>query len=408
MFICWLVASPNSSTVQRLNSTSQALDKDMKLHKTLKLLFFWLFSIWIMGEIALRSLGYQPGIMLQPHEIRQNWVKLDGGKPSLVGLFEPDSLGLFKPKMPLPENVFLDTLIYGSLHKNLINTTINPDGFRGFPFDTFPEGKTKVLFLGDSFTFGFDATPLRRSFVDQFGEMNPCLHPLNGGIPGGDLATYAKVAEVYIPKIKPEIVVVCLYANDRVFYPKKLSPGQISDIFMTDKGVLFKENNFYKKDSIQVFANAEEAYHALLSEYTTRYISPRSLKWMLDRSVFLAQCYEWLDIRCHQRFGMAVKKANHSIEYTDQISAIVKAYGGMPLFTIIPHRSDLEPEHNMEFFRQMVQEDTPLYFPEGITLSHYGAAPRIHFNNEGHAFYAEFLTALLLGAAESSDDASKY
>lgn len=371
----------------------------MNLFKTSKLLFFWFTFVLVTGEIALRVLGYQPGILLQPHEMNQNWVQLDGGNPGLVGLFEPDTFGLLKPKLPIPETCCLDSLIYGPLKEKLAKTIINLDGFRGYPFDTFPEGKTKVLFLGDSFTFGFDATPFDSSFVDQVGKMNPSVHPLNGGVPGGDLATYAKVAEMYIPKIKPEVVVICLYANDMVYYAKELRPGQINNIFMTYKGVLFKENNFYKKDSILVFANEDEAYRALLSEYTTRYISPAALKWALERSVFLAQFYEWLDIKCHQHFGQAIKKENYSRVFTDQIDAIAQANGAKTLFTIIPHRSDLNPERNLSFFRQMVSDEIPLYFPEGINLKHYGTAPRIHFNNQGQSFYATFLTKLLFESA---------
>ena len=367
----------------------------MTLIKTLKLLCFWLVFTLLIGEIVLRILGFQSGVLLQPRELKQNWVHLDGGKPGLIGLFKPDSSGLLKPSLPLSNADGLDSFLYASLYKKLLNTPINADGFRGLPFDTFPEGKTKVLFLGDSFTFGFDATPFEHSFVDQIGVLNPCIYPLNGGIPGGDLATYAKVAELYIPTIKPDIVVTCLYANDMVYYPKTLAPDQVNNIFMTDKGVLFKENNFYKKDSILVFADENEAYQALLSEYTTRYISPIALKWILEKSVFLAQFYEWLDISCHQHFGTAAKKENYSKKYTNQIISLAKEYDALTLFTIIPHRSDLNPGRNREFFQQMVTDESLLHFPNDINLKHYGTAPRIHFNNEGHSFYAKFLSKLL-------------
>lgn len=365
----------------------------MKLIKPLKLFSFWVVFFLFFAEITMRLLGYQPGILLQPQELKNTWINLDGGAPELIDLFEPDSFGLLKPKIPLSNVVLSDSLIYLPIKEKLCKTRINKNGFRGNEFDHIPEDKIKILFLGDSFTFGFDASPFDSCFVDQLEKLNPCFYTLNGGIPGGDLATYAKVAELLIPRVKPHIVVTSLYTNDLVYYHKEMIPDQINDIYMTNKGVLFKENYQYKKDSIQVFASHKEAYQALLSEYTTRYISPPALRWLLERSVFLAQIYEWLDIRCHQRFGNIKKRENYSKVYTHRIKEIAEHHGAISIFTIIPHRSNLDPEKNLTYFRQMV-EDAP-DFPKGIQVHHYGAAPRIHFNNSGHSFYANFLHDLI-------------
>lgn len=361
--------------------------------KTLRLLSFWLIFFLLFGETTLRLLDYRPGILLQPQELKNTWINLDGEAPELIDLFEPDSFGLLKPKIPLSNTVLSDSLIYLPLKEKLSKTRINQDGFRSNKFDHIPGDKVKILFLGDSFTFGFDANPFDSCFVDQLEQLNPCFYPLNGGIPGGDLATYAKVAELYIPKVNPLFVVIPLYANDMVYYPKEMIPNRINNIYMTDKGILFKENYQYKKDSIQVFADHKEAYHALLSDYTTKYIDPSALKWLLDRSVFLAQIYEWLDIRCHRRFGTIKKKENYSKTYTQKIKNLALAHDAIPIFTIIPHRSNLNPEKNRVFFQQMV--DDTLYFPHGIRECHYGLAPRIHFNNQGHAFYARFINELI-------------
>ena len=186
---------------------------------------------------------------------------------------------------------------------------------------------------------------------------------------------------------------VCLYVNDPVYYDKKIQAGQVNNIYLTDKGVLFKENNQYSKDEIQVFSTPQEAYDALLSEYTTTYISPPFLKWVIERSVFLAQVYEWTDLPLHQEFGTILPKVDHSKQYTQQIKDIAAVNGAKVIFTIIPHQRDLDQDRNVAFFQQMV-EDT-VYFPEGIRSAHYQKMPRIHFNNAGHQFYAEFLDRLL-------------
>lgn len=364
--------------------------------QTLKLLSFWFFFLMVFGEAALRIIGYQPGVFLQPRELQNNWVNLDGEKPTLLNLFQPDSFGLFKATVPPPALEMEDSNYY-LLSEKLAQSRFNSDGFRSCEFNHSAENKTTVLFIGDSFTFGFDAQPFDRSFVDLVGQINPCIHALNAGIPGADLATYAKVADLYIPKVQPDIVIVCLYVNDMVFYPKKIIPGEINDIYMTDKGVLFKENNFYKKDSIQVFDNHEEAYRALLSDFTTNYIQPKRLKWILEHSVLLAQVYEWLDLSWSQRFGTIYEKVNHAQYYTEQIKETAIANGAVPIFTIIPHRSNLDKADNLELFQQMVTDT--LYFPKGIAESHYGTSPRIHFNNRGHQFYAQFLNEVLEGLA---------
>ena len=139
----------------------------MNVKNTIKLLAFWLLFILLTGEGSLRLLGFQSGILLQPKEMKYNWINLEGGEARVIPFFEPDSFGLLKPKLPLAELDLEDTLLYVPLANKLANITLNQDGFRGHDFDTCNNEKVKVLFLGDSFTFGFDAEPLNHCFVDQ-------------------------------------------------------------------------------------------------------------------------------------------------------------------------------------------------------------------------------------------------
>ncbi len=102
---------------------------------------------------------------------------------------------------------------------NKFNRNINSLGFRNSEFTVRKEaGKRRILFIGDSFTFG--ATSSEHSFPGQFealvNEGYPDYEVINGGVPA-----YSTVHEYYFLKdycreLDADIVVLALYVGNDI------------------------------------------------------------------------------------------------------------------------------------------------------------------------------------------------
>ena len=83
-----------------------------------------------------------------------------------------------------------------------------------------PDAETRILFLGDSCTFGY-GVGFDETFVagceDRLNEQYPDRHfeCINAGVPGYSLYQGWRVLDVEGPRVEPDIVVVCFGFNDR-------------------------------------------------------------------------------------------------------------------------------------------------------------------------------------------------
>lgn len=105
------------------------------------------------------------------------------------------------------------------------NIKINSDGFRSREFNNCHTTKKKILFLGDSFTWGCYANPIDNSFVDLIEKQG--YMTFNTGIPGVGPNQYAFLAEKYVPILKPDyvLVMICM-ANDINDKPDPMLPNK--------------------------------------------------------------------------------------------------------------------------------------------------------------------------------------
>jgi hypothetical protein len=99
---------------------------------------------------------------------------------------------------------------------------VNSEGFRGEEFR--PRGDLpSALVLGDSFAWGADARPLAgNAFVDLIGRAGYVTY--NTGVPGVGTNQYAYLARKYVPRLRPNWVVVAFFVgNDFSQFP--MLPG---------------------------------------------------------------------------------------------------------------------------------------------------------------------------------------
>lgn len=223
-----------------------------------------------LAEVALRKTGSKPGVFYEANFVKDSVLKMNA-------CYIADSNGIMKFSPLAAEaignsiintrrtkslsvsdtvkNIFKEDLVnaytfqegaesfrywedsiltlpadggYISTLQYYFNHPINADGFRSIPFDTSLKGKKKILFIGDSFTYGFSAWPLINSFYDKILMQGKYI-AYNAGITCTDPVQYLEIARVYIPVLEPDLVVVsCFWGNDVMLYPRQSKPYQFA------------------------------------------------------------------------------------------------------------------------------------------------------------------------------------
>lgn len=102
--------------------------------------------------------------------------------------------------------------------RNEVLGTINSQGFRGqdIAFEK-PNGTTRIVFFGDSFTLGMgvkdnDTFPI--NFERLIQSKYPKTQVLNFGVSGTSTDDQIKLLEEYVIKFKPDIVIIVVFLND--------------------------------------------------------------------------------------------------------------------------------------------------------------------------------------------------
>jgi len=137
---------------------------------------------------------------------------------------------------PLPEFSNLDRMIYESPNnpevaylgdltrtwQSQIDTPyvfqhhMNRYGFRDSEWSqSKPRGRDRILFIGDSFVEGVmasDEETIPQGFLNSAGSDQ--VEVLNAGMVGRGLSTYLQAAADLVPIYNPDVLVVCIYAND--------------------------------------------------------------------------------------------------------------------------------------------------------------------------------------------------
>lgn len=137
-----------------------------------------------------------------------------------------DYVALFKKKSPPSE--------IEQAYINFVQNPINAEGFRSIPFKNYETDKTKLFLLGDSFTWGLNVDPITNSFPDLLTAKGYAV--FNSGIVGADPAQYLAIAEKYIPRVKPDVVVVNYFlGNDHLHYHRQATEGEFI-YYLTNEG----------------------------------------------------------------------------------------------------------------------------------------------------------------------------
>jgi len=352
--------------------------------KLILVLFSGLFTL-SFAEVALRMIGKQPGYI--PRYSRFKPVD----HLEVYTYYFTDPSGVFRadPDYDWPEEI-----------------QINSQGFRGVEFDSASTTRPKILFLGDSFTWGSSARPISNCFVDLIAQQGFVTYNL--GIPGTDPNQYAFLAEKCVPLLKPDIVAVMFYPGNDFVKQRPILPNKNLH-HVTNAGMMYAFDNRGR------YMTPQEAYehYVLRSNAAHSEVSPNKLKGKLRQWVMksVVGTYSWVglsQLKNHATAFAASENQEPTEDYlaTKQMLARIKTtseqYGARFMLFVIPVHTEKDVP-NLEEKLAVLQEFDP--FIAGVfEKSDYMKLPNAHFNNSGHQKYAEFILSCIKKAEQASQN----
>ena len=337
--------------------------------------------LFLIAEIVLRLMGYEPGFVGADPGEYLNLQKVETLEE--FDYYFTDSAGIYRAKTgPLSYD---STIVH------------NEDGFRSIPFTKVETEKTKLLLLGDSFTWGASAKPISECFANKIAEKGYLCY--NSGIPGTEPNQYAKIAEHYAPILEPDITCLFFFMGNDIM-DLKIEPEPFHNKYhITNAGWL---NPYIDGEWVGDF---QETY----DYYFLRYEIPTGeswFNWLCSLTVVTTKV--WQGIRWthllphpyHPKVAQAMERRNQrksaipiSYDYLVRSKdAAEKAGSKFYLFVIPQHDKlgqDIESKHP-DLFR-----DLTYYLPETLEKSDYNDWPDGHLNNTGHQKYADFVLSIL-------------
>lgn len=273
-----------------------------------------------------------------------------------------------------------------------VRDPVTNEGFRSIAFKQYGNNKPSVLLLGDSFTWGFSASNLYNSFADRLLAKGYTVY--NTGITATDAAQYLAVARHYIPRLKPDYVIVNFYlGNDISYYKRQVKPYH-PVFYPTNAG------NLMACPHGEYFNSPRHAYEFLLNQWyiprsrwrgklmaqtviTTRFWKLLTENKLMDRAYPNSGYYERAGERKHQK-----PYSNHELARIKQVAQEHDARFILASIPVVDHS----------------QKKTATDFPGvfgGLSYSEMKVDRTMynlnngHFNDKGHRIYAAFLDSLI-------------
>jgi hypothetical protein len=375
--------------------------KHLDLSNLILVLFTTLFTLLVV-EFGLRFIGKIPGYVprysnqafkcVSKLEVRQNFLT--------------DDEGVFKAN----PNYEWST-----------EYQINSDGFRSIEFKQYKTTQGKILFLGDSFTWGATAKPITNCFVDIVARHGYLT--FNTGIPGTSLNQYACLAEKYVPLLRPNIVALVFYMGNDLKPPGPMLPYK--DLYhITNAGWLyaFDENGNYMvpQDAYNLYLRKYNAAYKAAYVSDSRKTLKTTIRKVFVKSVIGTYFWVWLSRVKWQLLNFVNQSltnpspsdsASHNLtkennndlgkysrdvqnstkRYLARIMMISQEYGARFLLFLIPAHPGLRNENNSIEDNLHIFEDFGPFIPDFLNRHDYRNLPNDHLNNSGHMKYAEFI-----------------
>lgn len=328
----------------------------------------------VIIEFVLRGMGYPPG------DLRPNWL-----------WFNPvDSLYIIHDYYTNDKGLLVADKDYWAKEK----IAINSEGFRGKEFSELDSTKKKVLFIGDSFTWGMSASPFQDSSYCDLLARETNYEIVNTGIPAADPPQYLKVVEEYTPIVKPNIILVMFFmGNDLMKEDRQVIPNR-PFYYWTNAGAVLADIDGKHYD------NPQDAYNYLSNE---KYFLKHPTKWyevVISKSALLSRLYA-ARFRIEEKLDYERRRQDTSLT-KKYLAGIIKAAAQNSTevrFILIPEKkeADISREKYSERYSNLLKDEELknywVAWPTSDAL--FRPNPDGHLNNEGHRLYADSIKSLL-------------
>lgn len=345
-----------------------------------------LLLFFVVAESYLTYVGFEPGFYCRGWAVKKN-----------------DSLVLNNDYYTNSEGVFVARNDYFTrFNEHDYPYCINSQGFRTIAFDTSIDSTIiKLMFIGDSFTWGGGAEPLNKCFVDIIDTCR-LYQTYNLGIPGADPAQYHYLAQKYIPVIKPDVVICPFFLANDIMWHKRPITKNLKLFYWTNQGAVigYRPTKVANTDSINPFTpfrNHEEAY---------QYAINRCALWEYDNNWMKYLCSKtrtttiaWFLIkRIIKPLPSTPTKTPIVNEYLQEMERVAAENDALFLLLLIPdiNQASLSlPQIKAMYNEGVFENRNNIYLPPNLHSDYYLPLPNGHLNNEGNAVYAQYLYKLL-------------
>jgi lysophospholipase L1-like esterase len=292
---------------------------------------------------------------------------------------------------------------------------VNSDGFRSPEFVTdLPSGSQKltVVLLGDSFTWGASASPISESFPDVLRRAGYRVHNL--GIPGIGPRQYQRMADVYLPRLKPDVVVVALYLGNDFLDGQWEPPLGRPPYYLLEGGQWIPTvdehgdyiesmevayEHFHNKfGTIRRFLRETAAgtlviklYRRVMGWTYARNSSAHAPAWIVRDNDAVAA--DTPPVRDEEEL---VRRYVHTYEALRHIRTSTRQVGAEFFTLVIPALGSgclWSADFNLDRQKKILDEFQPVY--ADLAIGHYVAVPDCHLNNAGHLVIARALEKML-------------
>lgn len=345
----------------------------MKIVRVILFQLTLLLLACVLIELFLRYQGALPG------DLRPNWL-----------YFKPvDSLYVIPDFVTNKEGL----VVAGEEYWRQKGVYVNEDGFRAKEVSQISSSKNRLLFLGDSFTWGMSAEPFNDSSFCDLLSNDSSLEVVNTGIPVADPAQYAAVAERYIPAIKPNMVFVMFYmGNDLMRSDRAIVSGR-PFYYWTNAGAIYADIDG------RHFNSPQQAYDYLANE---KYFLKHPHGWiesLIAESALFSKLYS-AKFRIGEKLEAESARKNSAItkKYLQRIVSMAEQNKSNLRIVVIPEskEADLDRENYFERYSNLLKDSelNKYFMMPQCDKSWYTKAPDGHLNNLGHRKYAEYIRSI--------------
>jgi lysophospholipase L1-like esterase len=289
---------------------------------------------------------------------------------------------------------------------------INSDGFRSpefFDDSSSARNALTVMILGDSFTWGASATPITDSFPDALRKAGYRVHNL--GIPGIGPRQYQRMADEYLPRLKPDVVVVALFLGNDFLDAQWEPPRGRPPYYVIEGGdwiPTIDENGNYI-ESVEV---AYEHFHNKFGKIR-RFLRETALGTLVIKLYRLVMAWTYVSSSVENGWAWVADADAADKRYAGDEEELLRRYEvtyqairhirilasrlGAEYFTlVIPTLGPgclSSSDFSLETQKKMLADFRPVY--ADLSADHYRPMPDCHLNNAGHLVIARRLEQVL-------------